>query len=168
VARSQGESLPVVICEQSHRDDVRHLNRCARRPAAGRAIGRPVCASRSPPKGLGIIDDDGTGEIADLVALRRAAGRLHVRLVHCKYAPRDTKPGARVSDLYELCGQAQKSARWRGRGVMLFRQLIRRERNRVKRHGHSGLMRGMIDDLYRLEDEIPLLRPEMDIWAWGR
>lgn len=108
-----------------------------------------------------IIDDDDAGEIADLVACRKEEGRLYIALVHCKFSSR--APGSRVGDLYELCGQAQKSARWRGRSPMLFRQLIRRERNRVKKHGRSGLMRGTIEDLYRLEDEVPLLRPELEV-----
>lgn len=109
-----------------------------------------------------VVDDDGAGEIADLVACRQVEGRLQIALVHCKYA--SGKPGSRVADLYELCGQAQKSARWRGRSTMLFRQLIRRERNRVNKHGRSGLMRGTIEDLYRLNDEVPLLRPELEVW----
>jgi hypothetical protein len=109
-----------------------------------------------------LIDDDGAGEIADLVACRQADGRLHIMLVHCKYSG-ENDPGSRVADLYELCGQAQKSARWRGRSTMLFRQLIRRERNRVRKYDRSGLMRGTIQDLYRLDDEVPLLRPELEV-----
>jgi superfamily II DNA or RNA helicase len=109
-----------------------------------------------------LVDDDGSGEIADLVACREADGRLHITLVHCKYSSEDDA-GSRVADLYELCGQAQKSARWRGRSTMLFRQLIRRERNRMRKYGRRGLMRGTIQDLYRLDDEVPLLRPELEV-----
>jgi hypothetical protein len=46
---------------------------------------------------------------------------------------------------------------------MLFRQLIRRELNRARKHGRSGLMRGTIQDLYRLDDQVPLLRPELEV-----
>jgi hypothetical protein len=59
-----------------------------------------------------ILDDDGSGEIADIVAMRIDAEGLLIRLVHCKYSHEDT-PGRRVEDLYEVCGQAQKSIIWR-------------------------------------------------------
>jgi hypothetical protein len=66
-----------------------------------------------------LLDDDGTGEVADLVGLRVHEGRLVVTLVHCKHAAGDA-PGARVADLYEVCGQAVRSIRRRKRtGVML-------------------------------------------------
>src|SRR5690606_21299322 len=66
-----------------------------------------------------IFDDDGKGEIADVVALRITDSVVSVTLYHCKYSGTDT-PGARLGDLYEVCGQAQKSARWRDRpGRML-------------------------------------------------
>lgn len=56
-----------------------------------------------------IIDDDGTGEIADIVALWLADNELTVRLVHCKYST-ESKPGARLADLYEVCGQARSQS----------------------------------------------------------
>ena len=54
----------------------------------------------------------GSGEIADLVAIRIDPEGLLVRLVHCKCSHGE-KTGARVADLYEVCGQAQKSIMWR-------------------------------------------------------
>lgn len=53
-----------------------------------------------------IFDDDGKGEIADVVALRITDSVVSVTLYHCKYSGADT-PGARLGDLYEVCGQAQ-------------------------------------------------------------
>lgn len=52
-----------------------------------------------------IFDDDGKGEIADVVALRITDSVVSVTLYHCKYSGADT-PGARLGDLYEVCGQA--------------------------------------------------------------
>jgi superfamily II DNA or RNA helicase len=66
-----------------------------------------------------VIDDDGTGEIADLVAMRVDQEGLRIRLVHCKYSVSET-PGRRVEDLYELCGQAQKSVMWRRSDLLPF------------------------------------------------
>ena len=59
-----------------------------------------------------VIDDDGTGEVADIVALRVDDDRLVVHLTHCKYVS-GGQPRAQVADLYEVCGQAQKSVIWR-------------------------------------------------------
>lgn len=59
-----------------------------------------------------ILDDDGPGEIADVVAMRIDDNGLLIRFVHCKYSHGEA-PGARVADLYEVCGQAQKSVMWR-------------------------------------------------------
>ena len=54
-----------------------------------------------------IFDDHGTGEIADIVALKAEGDSLLVHLFHCKSSTGD-KPGARVGDFYAVCGQAQK------------------------------------------------------------
>ena len=45
-----------------------------------------------------ILDDDGSGEMADIVALRLDDDGLLIKLVHCKFSHGD-KPGARLSDL---------------------------------------------------------------------
>ena len=66
-----------------------------------------------------VLDDDGTGEIADIVALRIDEDGLLVRLVHCKFSHGD-KPGARIDDLYDVCGQAQKSVMWRRNDLKPF------------------------------------------------
>lgn len=109
-----------------------------------------------------VIDDDGTGEIADLVALVADEQELRVTLVHCKFSSEDA-PGARVADLYELCGQAQKSVRWRRSIDHMFRQLIRREKNRARRTGRSGFMKGDAATLHELHDRARLLQPRFTI-----
>lgn len=56
-----------------------------------------------------IFNDDGAGEIADLVAIKESKDAIFVDLYHCKYCPQqdgEARPGARVSDVYEVCGQA--------------------------------------------------------------
>jgi superfamily II DNA or RNA helicase len=109
-----------------------------------------------------VVDDDGTGEIADIVAMRADGDRLVVRLTHCKYSS-DDRPGARVEDLYEVCGQAQKSAQWRRNVPLLFQHLIRREKRRKERQGRSGIEKGTASKLYDLEEKARLLRPEFTI-----
>ncbi|MGD9803310.1 MAG: hypothetical protein AB7E81_03445 [Hyphomicrobiaceae bacterium] len=73
-----------------------------------------------------IFDDDGAGEVADVVAIRQSGRTLHIDLFHCKYSS-DSTPEARVGDLYEVCGQSQKSVRWGERLDELLLHLRRRE-----------------------------------------
>jgi superfamily II DNA or RNA helicase len=99
-----------------------------------------------------VIDDDDSGEIADLVAVRDAGDRVVVALVHCKFSSED-KPGARVKDLYEVCGQAHRSAHHRQHVQEMLDNLIRRERKRAG-EGRSGLLVGDDDTLLGLQDAV--------------
>ena len=87
-----------------------------------------------------IIDDDGKGEVADIVMLRRDGALLDVVLAHCKFSGADN-PGARLGDLYELCGQAIKSHKARSDIELVLKNLLRRESNRAKR-GRTGFVKG--------------------------
>jgi len=109
-----------------------------------------------------ILDDDGTGEIADIVAMRIDGDLLRIHLTHCKYVE-GGKPRAQVADLYELCGQAQKSVTWRRNVPRLFDMLLRRERLRLARGAPSGFMKGDAAALYELADRSQLLRPDLTI-----
>ena len=91
-----------------------------------------------------IVDDDGKGEAADVVAIRlvgdqAAPTRINVEFYHCKYSQK-TMPGHRVADLYEVCGQAQKSVSWMSspeKRTDLFTHLLRREATRNESSGAS-------------------------------
>lgn len=84
-----------------------------------------------------IVDDDGKGEAADVVAIRiqgdlTTPTGIDVEFYHCKYSG-GPQPGRRIDDLYELCGQAQKSTRWMcspEKRSDLFTHLLRREADR--------------------------------------
>lgn len=73
-----------------------------------------------------IIDDDDTGESADIVAIEETADTITVYLWHCKYAG-GADVGRRAGDLYEVCGQAQKSVKWTWNLNTLVKHLIKRE-----------------------------------------
>ncbi len=87
-----------------------------------------------------IFDDDGKGEAADVVAIRLAGDQaaptsVDVEFFHCKYSQR-AMPGKRITDLYEVCGQAQKSVSWMSspeKRTDLFTHLLRREAARNER-----------------------------------
>jgi len=92
-----------------------------------------------------IIDDDGPGELADVVLLRRENEDLHLVLAHCKYSSQP-QPGARIDDLYDVCGQAMKMNRSKSMPELLTRRLLRREANR-QNSGTTGLVAGTPDTL---------------------
>ncbi len=87
-----------------------------------------------------VIDDDGAGEVADVVAIRfenpkGGPSAVCVDLYHCKYS-HETSPGHRISDLYEVCGQAQKCVLWMSspeRRIDIFTHLLRREAGRQEK-----------------------------------
>jgi hypothetical protein len=109
-----------------------------------------------------VVDDDGSGEVADIVAMRVDSQDLIVNLIHCKYSSAD-QPGARIVDMYAVCGQAQKCVRWRRDTRLLFQHLIRRERRRLERGARSGMEVGTPEKLYELEDRSRTLRPRFTI-----
>jgi superfamily II DNA/RNA helicase len=110
-----------------------------------------------------VIDDDGTGEVADLVAMRIDDDALVIRLVHCK-RPRGVVPGARVEDLYELCGQACKSVSWRRADMVpFFRYLDKRAREKQGRIGRSPFILGDEQVFYRLQDQAMTKKRRLEI-----
>ena len=102
-----------------------------------------------------IVDDDGAGEIADVVMLRRDNGLLHVVLAHCKFSRADN-PGRRLDDLYVVCGQAMKSHKARSDIEHILQNLLRRESNRVLR-GRTGFVEGGAQELMSIMDEARFL-----------
>ncbi|MDH6703011.1 DEAD/DEAH box helicase family protein [Streptomyces griseoviridis] len=107
-----------------------------------------------------LLDDDGSGEAADLVGLKVDGRYLDVTLVHCKYSSKPT-PGTRVGDLYEVCGQAMRSAKWRRQNALpLLDHLHSRAVQYARRNG--GISPYEIGDskaLFTIRDQARLLRP---------
>ncbi|UAL29879.1 DEAD/DEAH box helicase family protein [Nocardioides rotundus] len=108
-----------------------------------------------------LIDDDRAGEAADLVGLRVDGNELHITLVHCKYSTSST-PGGRLADLYEVCGQAMRGARWRDHaGSPLLGHLDRRAAAYARRTGGSAFETGDRETLFRIRERAPQLFPKM-------
>ena len=110
-----------------------------------------------------VLDDDGTGEIADIVAMRVETGGLLMKFVHCKYSKEPT-PGARVADLYEVCGQAQKSIIWRRSDLRpFFKTLEDRARRKQAREGVSPFEVGDPRKLYEIQEKATVLRRHIEM-----
>lgn len=105
-----------------------------------------------------IFDDDGKGELADVVAIRLIGEgdvpkEIDIELYHCKYAKGDA-PGARVGDLYEVCGQAQKCISWMAtseRQTDMLTHLLRREAA-AQEQEVSRIERGTTEELIRIRE----------------
>jgi hypothetical protein len=109
-----------------------------------------------------IFDDDDANEIADVVCLKREGKDLHIEFQHCKYSSGDS-PGSRINDLYEVCGQAQKSIKWRERIPKMIKRLGERESRRLQSGLPSRFSAGDMSKLIELQNAAHLLRPKVTI-----
>lgn len=71
-----------------------------------------------------VFNDDNAGESADVVGIFFYDDRVRFELVHCKYSK--AQAGLRLSDLYEVCGQAIVSLRYKWRPADLLKHMERR------------------------------------------
>jgi hypothetical protein len=106
-----------------------------------------------------LFDDDSPGEAADVVAVKVIGGlkqptEIKVDFFHCKFS-RGDKPGGRVEDLYELCGQAQTSIWWAGSPAKksdLFTHLMRREQLRRDAERATRFEIGSLEELHTIRE----------------
>jgi superfamily II DNA or RNA helicase len=98
-----------------------------------------------------IINDDGKGESADLVGLKLMDDCILLTLFHCKYSGED-EPGARLKDLYEVCGQAQRCVRWKHLNLTYFYHHIKHREQQWRSRGYSRFLKGTIKDLVAMKE----------------
>ena len=110
-----------------------------------------------------IIDDDDSGESADIVAIQVRNNLMRVDLYHCKYSG-GNQPGGRINDLYEVCGQAQKSIHWVEKPINLFYHLQKREPRNFHDTEFSRFEKGNIDTLVRLLEMSRKMKVEFKIF----
>jgi superfamily II DNA or RNA helicase len=108
-----------------------------------------------------LIDDDGAGEIADLVGLRISDRELLVTLIHCKYSSA-AAAGARVEDLYEVCGQAIRSI-GRRRRTPLMLSLLAQRAGRKQERGFLPFEVGDEAALLAVCEKAAQLRPRFEV-----
>lgn len=71
-----------------------------------------------------VFNDDNSGESADVIAVFHESNLIHFELIHCKYSK--TKAGSRINDLFEVCGQAIVSLRYKWKPEELLKHMERR------------------------------------------
>lgn len=100
-----------------------------------------------------LIDDDGSGEIADLVAITNSERLIDITLYHLKYA-RGGKVSNCIENLYQVCGQAQKSVRWKYVvGQKVFDHILKRSEKKEQRGKSSSILKGTIEEIIKLREE---------------
>lgn len=109
-----------------------------------------------------IFDDDGPGEIADVVCISTEENEIIIDLYHCKYSHEDT-PGSRVSDLYEVCGQAEKAVKWCQDYKGIIDRMCKREIDRNSKN-ESRLEIGNTKMLMKLRNMIRLYKVKLNMY----
>lgn len=98
-----------------------------------------------------IFDDDGKGEIADLIGVNQDAKTIFVNLYHLKFAE-NGQVSKRISNFYEVCGQAQKSLKWKNIDMNIFRRMISRINCTDK--GEHRILKGDMELLKQLSQDL--------------
>lgn len=97
-----------------------------------------------------IFDDDGSGEVADLIGVNTDDDNIYVSLYHLKFAS-GGKVSQKISNFYEVCGQAQKSLKWKNPDMSVFRKLIQRTKTTTK--GENRILKGDLEMLKQLDQD---------------
>ncbi|WP_379139049.1 hypothetical protein [Paenibacillus sp. sgz500958] len=93
-----------------------------------------------------VIDDDDSGEAADVICISDKKDHIQVILLHCKYSG-GVEPGQRVKDIMEVCGQASRSVKWSWKFVDLCKHISNRELPKYLRGRASRFMKGNLNDI---------------------
>jgi superfamily II DNA or RNA helicase len=110
-----------------------------------------------------IFDDDDSGEIADLITISESDQLILFEFYHCKYSHGDN-PGARVADLYEVCGQSEKSVGWMQDKKMIIERMIKRENLRIKSGRPSRFEKGDLKKLKELKNKMRVYPSKAEIY----
>ena len=110
-----------------------------------------------------IFDDDNSGEIADIIAIRIEKETVNFEFYHCKYSHGE-KAGHRVSDLYEVCGQAEKSVEWKQDMISAVDRMIRRENKRINDEKTSRFEVGDFEVLGEIKNRLKMYPATLKIF----
>jgi superfamily II DNA or RNA helicase len=92
-----------------------------------------------------IYDDDNPGEVSDIVTVKEKEDYFEVELYHLKFA-KGGRVGTDIDNLYQVCGQAQKSIDWKFAKDEheLFEHLLRRNPRLRGTNEYSRIEKGNI------------------------
>lgn len=93
-----------------------------------------------------VIDDDDSGEAADVICITETQEKIKVLLIHCKFSGGNL-PGQRVKDVMEVCGQASRSVKWSWKFPELCKHIINRESERGRGGRRTRFTKGRLNDV---------------------
>ncbi len=97
-----------------------------------------------------IYDDDGKGEIADIIAINDSETIIDIHLYHLKYAI-GGNVNNNIDNFYQVCGQAEKSLKWKHKdGREFFNHLFKRKTKKLGGNTCSRIIKGTEEDLENL------------------
>lgn len=97
-----------------------------------------------------IYDDDGKGEIADIIGINDSDTIIDISLYHLKYAKNGLVSND-IDNFYQVCGQAEKSLKWKHKdGREFFNHLFKRITKTLGGNSCSRIIKGTEDDLENL------------------
>jgi superfamily II DNA or RNA helicase len=100
-----------------------------------------------------VYDDDGKGEIADIIGINDTDNVIDIHLYHLKYA-RNGQVGNNIDNFYQVCGQAQKALKWKHKdGREIFTHLFKRKTKSLGDNSCSRIIKGTEDDLEKLLEQ---------------
>ena len=99
-----------------------------------------------------IYNDDNSGEIADIIAIKDNENEIIIDLFHLKFAIKG-KVTNDIKNFYEVCGQAQKSLIWRHKeSIDFFNHLMKREKTKQQQK-QTRIRKGNFELLEELQDK---------------
>ncbi|RTL12477.1 MAG: DEAD/DEAH box helicase [Neisseriaceae bacterium] len=106
-----------------------------------------------------IYDDDGRGEIADIIAINDLETEIVIDLFHLKYAMGGIISNS-ISNFYEVCGQAIKSVKWKHiDSKAFFTHLLKRIVKIDKGKECSRIIKGTENDIDDLLNQAKYKKP---------
>lgn len=110
-----------------------------------------------------IFDDDNAGEIADIVTIKEKDDEINFEFYHCKYAHGE-KPGSRLADLYEVCGQVEKSVLWKNNVIDILERMKLREKKRLENKSVSRFEKGDLKKIEYLKRKLKFVKATLKIY----
>lgn len=100
-----------------------------------------------------VYDDDGKGEIADIIGINDTGDVIDIHLFHLKYALKG-EVNNNIDNFYQVCGQAQKALKWKHKdGREIFTHLFKRKTKTLNGNSCSRIIKGTEDDIENLLEQ---------------
>lgn len=100
-----------------------------------------------------LINDDGAGEAADLIGINDDETGIDITLFHLKFAI-GGKISGDINNLYQVCGQANKSIRWKySHSRKFFDSILKRNEKKESRKRPTSIVSGSIADVLRYKEQ---------------